>query len=129
MSPRSKREYIEAVHLRYKQASRSERTVILNELCATCGYNRKYAIRLLQGYKRFTKPKPKRRGKPSLYQNEAILNPLKEIWLAANQPCSKRLKVILSIWLPGYAGLQSDEFVPSKHSWKQGTAQIVHITV
>jgi hypothetical protein len=103
MSPRSKREYVEALHLRYKVASRCQRTVILDELCANCGYNRKYAIRLLRGFKRFTKPKPRKRGKPSVYRNEAILNPLKEIWLAANLPCSKRLRAILPLWLPGYA--------------------------
>ncbi len=102
MSPRSKREYRETVHLRYKKASRHEKSTILDEFCATCGCHRKHAIRVLKGFKRFTKPKPKRRGKPSHYQNEAILNPLKEIWLAANLPCSKRLKVILPIWLPGY---------------------------
>ena len=102
MSPRSKREYRETVHLRYKKASRSEKSAILNEFCATCGCHRKHAIRVLKGFKRFTKPKPKRRGKPSRYQNEAIINPLKKIWLAANLPCSKRLKVILPIWLPGY---------------------------
>jgi hypothetical protein len=105
MSPQSKREYRETVHLRYKKASRNEKTSILDEFCATCGCHRKHAIRVLKGFKRFTKPKPKRRGKPSLYQNEAILNPLKEIWLAANLPCSKRLKVILAIWLPGYVQL------------------------
>ena len=37
MSPRSKREYREAVHLRYKNASRQEKTAILDEFCATCG--------------------------------------------------------------------------------------------
>jgi hypothetical protein len=105
MSPRSKREYRETVYLRYKNATRSEKTAILNEFCATCGCHRKHAIRVLKGFKRFAKPKQKRRGKPPLYQNEAILNPLKKIWLAANQPCSKRLKVILSIWLPGYVQL------------------------
>ena len=102
MSPRSKREYRETVHLRYKKANRKEKTAILNEFCATCGCHRKHAIRVLKGFKRFTKPKPKRRGKPSLYQNEAIITPLKAIWLSANLPCSKRLKVILEIWLPGY---------------------------
>ncbi len=102
MSPRSKSEYVEAVHLRYKKASRKERTIILNEFCATCGYNRKYAIRLLRGFKRFTKRKPRRRGKPSFYRNEAILTPLKQIWLTANLPCSKRLQAILPLWLPGY---------------------------
>jgi hypothetical protein len=105
MSPRSKREYRETVYLRYKKASRNEKTAILNEFCATCGCHRKHAIRVLKEFKRFTKPKPKKRGKPSLYKNEAILNPLKEIWLAANLPCSKRLKVILPIWLPGYVHL------------------------
>jgi hypothetical protein len=103
MSPRSKREYVEVVHQRYKNASRGERTIILNELCATCGYNRKYAIRLLRGFKRFTKPKPRKRGKPSFYQREEILIPLKQIWLEANLPCSKRLRAILPLWLPGYA--------------------------
>ena len=102
MSPRSKREYVEAVHRRYKNASRSERTIILNELCATCGYNRKYAIRLLRGFRRFTKPKPRKRGKPAVYQKDDILAPLRRIWLEANLPCSKRLQAILPIWLPGY---------------------------
>ena len=102
MSPRSKKEYREAVHLRYKNASRREKTIILDEFCATCGCHRKHAIRVLRGFKRFTKPKPKKKGKPSIYQKEAIIKPLKTIWLAANLPCSKRLKSMLPIWLPGY---------------------------
>jgi hypothetical protein len=105
MSPRSKREYREAVYLRYKNATRHEKTAILDEFCATCGCHRKHAIRVLKRFKRFTKPKTKRKGKPPSYQNEAIGKPLKEIWLAANLPCSKRLKVILPLWLPGYVQL------------------------
>lgn len=112
MSPRSKKEYTEAIYLRYKHASRQEKTLILNEFCATCGYHRKHATRLLRGVKRFTKPKPKRRGKHPVYQNEEILKPLKKIWLAANLPCSKRLKAILPIWLPGYIQLFG-ELVPA----------------
>jgi len=102
MSPRSKREYVEAIFLRYKKASRKEKTTILDEFCAVCGYHRKHAIRLLRGYKRFTRPKPKKRGRPSHYQGNDILKPLKKIWLVANLPCSKRLKAILPLWLPGY---------------------------
>ncbi len=102
MSPQSKREYQAAVHLRYKNATRHEKTAILDEFCATSGCHRKHAIRVLKRFKRFTRPKPKRRGKPPVYQNEAIINPLKEIWLAANLPCSKRLKAMVPIWLPGY---------------------------
>jgi len=102
MSPRSKKEYTEAVHLRYKNATRQEKTAILDEFCATLKCHRKHAIRVLRSFKRFTKPKAKKRGKRPVYQSEAILKPLKEIWLNANLPCSKRLKAILPIWLPGY---------------------------
>jgi hypothetical protein len=105
MSPRSKQEYQEAVHLRYKNATRHEKTAILDEFCAIYGCHRKHAIRVLKRFKRFTKPKAKKRGKPNTYQNEAIGKSLKEIWLAANLPCSKRLKAILPLWLPGYIEL------------------------
>lgn len=102
MSPKSKREYLEAVHRRYKTATRHEKTAILDEFCVNYVCHRKHAIRILRGFKRFTKPRPKKRGKPPVYQNAAVINPLKEIWVAANLPCSKRLKAILPIWLPGY---------------------------
>lgn len=105
MSPQSKREYVEAVFLRYKYARRPEKCLILDEFCATLGYHRKHAIRLLRKYKRFTRPKPKKRGPKPIYQGQALLKPLKKIWLAANLPCSKRLKAILPLWLPGYQDL------------------------
>ena len=95
-------EYLETIYLRYKKASLKGKTLILNEFCLNCGYHRKHAIRLLSHFKRFTKPKPKKRGRPSTYKDPSILQPLKKIWLAANLPCSKRLKVILPLWLPGY---------------------------
>ena len=103
MSPQSKQEYRKAIYLRYKNASRHEKTLILNEFCATCRCHRKHAIRALRKFKRFTKPKPRKRGKPPVYRREEILVPLKQIWLEANLPCSKRLQAILPLWLPGYA--------------------------
>jgi len=102
MSPEARMECVESVYLRYKRASRKEKTLILNEFCATCGYHRKHAIRLLRKFKRFAKPKPKKRGKPSFYDKPSITEPLKRIWLAANLPCSKRLKVMIPLWMPGY---------------------------
>ena len=105
MSPRSKKEYIEVTSLRYKKASRKRKTAILDEFCATCPCHRKHAIRVLRGFKRFIKPKIMKRGRTPLYHKESILKPLKHIWLQANLPCSKRLKVILPLWLPGYVQL------------------------
>lgn len=103
MSPRSKKEYLEAIFLRYRNASWEKKTIILDEFCAASGYHRKHAIRLLRTFKRFTKPKPKKRGRLPVYHHQEILTPLTQIWLAANLPCSKRLKAVLSLWLPGYS--------------------------
>ena len=103
MSPEARMECVESVHLRYKRASRKEKTLILDEFCATCGYHRKHAIRLFRKFKRFTKPIHKKRGAPSVYNKPTITEPLKRIWLTANLPCSKRLKAIIPLWMPGYA--------------------------
>jgi hypothetical protein len=96
-------EYLETIYLRYKRASLKEKTLILNEFVLNCGYHRKHAIRVLNNFKRFTKPKPKKRGRPSVYNKPSVLEPLKHIWLTANLPCSKRLKIIIPLWLPTYA--------------------------
>jgi len=104
MGPVSKKEYMETIYLRYKRAmKRIEKSALITELCITCGWHRKHAIRALKNFKRFTKPNPKKRGKPSVYNKASIIEPLKRIWLKANLPCSKRLKSILPLWLPYYA--------------------------
>jgi hypothetical protein len=103
MSSRSKREYLEAIYSRYKAGTRKQKKLILDEFCAACGYHRKHAIRLLKKFRRFSKPKQKKKGRIPVYQTEDILTPLKRIWLAANLPCSKRLKAVLPLWLAGYA--------------------------
>jgi hypothetical protein len=103
MSPRSKKEYLTAVWLRYQKASRKEKTKILDELCANCHYNRKYAIRVLQHLK---KPKPirtrKKSGPKSKYRSPEFIEALKKFWITANLPCGKRLKTILSLWLNAF---------------------------
>ena len=103
MSPGARMEYLEKIYLRYKRADRKNKSVILNEFCKNCSYHRKHAIRLLGTFKRFTKPKPKKRGRKSMYNKAAIKEPLERIWLTANLPCSKRLKAIIPLWMPGYA--------------------------
>ena len=108
MSPRAKMEYLEAIYLRYKKAKRRQKSIILNEFCLNCGYHRKHAIRLLRNFKRFIKPKPGKRGRKSRYNKPSVIEPLRRIWLSANLSCSKRLKVILPLWLPSYA----QEFSP-----------------
>jgi hypothetical protein len=116
MSPRSRREYIEALYVRYKQADKTQKGLILDEFCATCGHHRKHAIRLLRSFKRFSVPKRKKRGRNPVYHQDRILTPLKKIWLASNLPCSKRLKAILPLWLPGYQDLFGPLPVDTHHA-------------
>jgi len=102
MSPRSKKEYLEAIAKRYKKAPKAQKHLILDEFCAATQYHRKHAIRQLKGFKRFTKPQPKPRGPKPLYDSPELLKALRKIWLSANQPCSTRLKASLPLWLPSY---------------------------
>ena len=94
----SKREYLLAIWERYQRVGRRFKSKILDEFCAVCGYTRKYAIGLLsrKPRRRPCKPGPRRR-----YDGQ-VLEPLKVIWLAAEQMCSKRLKAALPLWLPFY---------------------------
>jgi hypothetical protein len=105
MSPRSKKEYLEAVFPRYKKAkSKEQKTNILNEFCKVCGYHRKHAIRLFSKFKRFVKPKLRKPGKPSLYKQPPVLQALERIWFDSGMPCSKRFVALIPLWLPHYPG-------------------------
>jgi len=104
MGPHSKKEYMETIYLRYKRTkTRTEKSALITELCVTCDWHRKHAIRALRKFKRFTKPKPKKRGPASIYNISSVIEPLKKIWLASGQPCSKLLKSTIRLWLPYYA--------------------------
>jgi len=108
MSPQSKQEYLAAIAKRYKKATKARKHIILDEFCDATTYHRKHAIRLLRGFKWFTKPQPQPRGLKPVYDSPELLKALKKIWLAANQPCSTRLKAMLPLWLPSYGPLFGD---------------------
>lgn len=103
MSPTSKRQLTDTIRQRYLKASKPEKKSILDEFCAVCLYNRKYAIRLLNSNPNHKPPsKVSNRGRKKKYHHPLILQVLRDIWVATNLPCSKRLKVILPLWLPHY---------------------------
>jgi len=99
MSYPSRQEYFRTQGARYRKASRSEKSRILDEACALFGLHRKSMIRALSASGR--RPTDKA-GRPPLYRDKTLLKTLKAIWLAAGQPCSKRLAALLSAWLPHY---------------------------
>jgi len=99
MSRRAKVEYLREIKKRYFSASKSEKQKILDEFCKVCEYNRKYAIRLINK-KRIIAETKKKPGRHKTYSDPITLNFLKSLWIASNLACSKRLKVIIPIWLP-----------------------------
>lgn len=90
---------LESFRRRYRRSNRHGKSVLLTELCDLYGYNRKY---LLQFFNYLTGKQYVRRGAKRQYNEKVLLEPLKRIWLATDQMCSKRLKVALALWLPHY---------------------------
>ena len=99
VSPASKREYTHAVRQRYEQAARGTKSQILTEFCATTGYHRKAAIRVLRRSRPPAAVRRRRRGRPSRY-GQPLVPVLRQIWEAAGYPWSVRLKALLPLWLP-----------------------------
>src|SRR5687767_9017931 len=99
MGGKSRWDYLKAIYSPYKKVSKPLRARILDEFCQVCGYNRKYAIRLLNG------PAPQKpevttaKGRRPTYGAKVILS-LTTIWEASGYPCSARLKALLPLWLP-----------------------------
>lgn len=102
MSPQAKKEYLQSIVIRYRLSSKKKKQHILDEFCLNCAYHRKHAIRLLRTYRRAEALPRAKPGRAPQYHKPTILTPIKRIWLAANLPCSKRLKVMLPLWLPAY---------------------------
>ena len=101
MSLSAKRESLARIHGRYQRAGRLYKRRILDEFCATCGYHRKSALRLL--HRPLAPPETRRRPGPKLRYDPVPLRPvLKVIWHASDQLCSKLLKAALPEWLPYY---------------------------
>jgi hypothetical protein len=98
MSQELKMKMLPKLQARYERRNREGKSRMLDEFCSVCGYARKYAIGLLsrKPKQRRRRPGPRRRYGPE------VLEPLKFLWLASEQMCSKRLKAALPLWLPFY---------------------------
>ena len=93
-----KMEYLKKIYQRYHKSDKQEKTQILNEFCKVCGYNRKYAIWLLNEPPKDDKDIPvKERNYIYLHQTISILE---AIWEASGYLWSQRLKAALPMWLP-----------------------------
>jgi hypothetical protein len=100
MSNTSKKEFVEHMRFLYRRANKTQKQGILDNVCTVCGYNRKYAIRLLNQSR--SQNKRKKPGRKKYYHDPELLEVLTDLWVATNLPCAKRLKYIIPLWLPFY---------------------------
>ena len=92
LSKQTRRELLEALRERYRNASKIDKTKILDEFIEIAGCHRKHAIRLLAGVDPVI-PREPRIGR-TIY-SEAVRQALVVLWEAADRICGKRLKAIL----------------------------------
>ena len=97
VSADSKREYVQAIYGRYRQAKRRDKGRILDEFCQVTGYHRKHAVRVLNGPALGARRPPRSRA---VQYGPAVIEALRQIWEAAGYPWSVRLKALLPLWLP-----------------------------
>jgi len=90
MSLQSRHEMLISLQEKYKQGDWKFKNQLIDAFIAATGYERKYAIRLLNSDLSKENKSSKKRGKPKEY-NEEVVQVLEMIWHAANQICSKRL--------------------------------------
>lgn len=98
--------YLEAIRKRYRKANKAVKGKILDEFCAVCGYQRKYALRRVHDASR--KKVRNKPGRPSVYDVAEVMKPLKILWLTTDQLASKRLKPAIALWLPHYEARYGD---------------------
>ncbi len=127
-----RREYLNTIRERYKNAlKKRQKSEILNEFCSICGYERKYAIRILNNQ---VEPKLYRPGPKPIY-NHQVVHHLKILWEAMNRMCAKKMVVAIPLWMPFYKDVDAatqalllqvsastiDRLLrPSKVQWRRG---------
>jgi hypothetical protein len=102
MDAKSRKEVLEQARQRYDKRGREGKRRLLDEVCELCGYERKYAIKVLRGKRAIIGSSGRKRGGSRAIYGVAEREVIKAIWLAAEQPCGKRLKAALQLWLPHY---------------------------
>ena len=94
MSRTATNEYIGAKRRAYAEADPAKRRRILDEVCETTGYSRKYANRLLTGSRRFRE----RKGRGATY-TDADRAVLERLWREVGCPCTTYLRANVGEWL------------------------------
>ena len=91
---------LERLRRRYAGRAKEGKSRLLDEFCEHHGYERKYAIKLLQGGAAAVVVRSRPGPEPKY---EPVQEVVERIWTGAEQLCGKRLAPALELWLPHYA--------------------------
>lgn len=97
MGTAAKWEYMKKIYERYIRADREQKSKILDEFCATYECHRKSAIRLMSNG-----PPPERqraRRRRGTTYSKRVVDILESVWQDCGYLWSKRLQVVLSLWM------------------------------
>ncbi len=97
MSQKSIEEYTLKLRERYARMSgRQARGKLIDEYIEVTGFERKYAIKELGGKRRQMSGHGRRGRRPTFTKSSSTV--LKELWLAMEQPCGKRMRDMIPLW-------------------------------
>lgn len=85
-------EVLSAIRNRYRDASKKDKSRMLDEIVAIVGCHRKHAVRLLR---RGEEPAPRSIPRGQRIDDEAVREALAVVWEAADRICGKGLKAAL----------------------------------
>lgn len=106
MSKTSIEEYTERQRERYaRMVGRKAKGALLDDYISVTGFERKYAIKVLRGSRR-KPPGKSRRGRKRKF-TAAVGEALKTLWLAMEQPCGKRMRDMIPLWIDDFKGIHS----------------------
>ena len=100
MSEPSKKQYLESCRARYPSRNRIGKGRMIDEVSDTMGWDRKHTIKALNGKVHLGNNANKRGRKPTYTQEAKDI--IVSIWKMSEQPCGKRLKTTLPLWLTSY---------------------------
>jgi hypothetical protein len=101
MSHTTRKEILERMRRRYRNAGREHKRKLLDQAQELLGYHRKSAVRALRAPE--LKPVPWiNTGRPASYDPKVLLPWLRSIWQATDYACGRRLVAMLPEWIPAY---------------------------
>ena len=98
MSTELKQHYLKRIRKRYINASKKQKSLILDEFCEVCEITRNHAIKLINLYFKEAVPKPgaKRKYGPDVDRH------LRHLWECMGRINSKKMHEAMPLWLPFY---------------------------